>query len=46
MSNLNKETKTITLKQKFNSAGEEFLPERNLTNYNLVIAIGSTSNHC
>lgn len=44
MSNLNKETKTITIKPKFNSAGEEFLPERNLTYYNLVIAVGSTSN--
>lgn len=46
MSNLNKETKTITLKSKFNSAGEEFLPERHLNYYNLVIAVGSTSNHC
>lgn len=44
MSNLNKETKTITLKPKFNSVGEEFLPERQLNYYNLVIAVGSTSN--
>ena len=44
MSNLNKKTKTITLKPKFNSLGEEFLPERHLTYYNLIIAVGSTSN--
>lgn len=44
MSNLNKENKTITLKAKFNSAGEEFLPERHLSYYNLIIAVGSTSN--
>lgn len=44
MSQLNKETKTITLKPKFNNVGEEFLPERTLTYYNLVIAVGSTSN--
>jgi NADH dehydrogenase len=44
MSDLNKETKTITIKQKFNSVGEEFLPERQLIYHNLVIAVGSTSN--
>lgn len=44
MSNLNKETKTITIKPKFNSVGEEFLPERHFTYYTLVIAVGSTSN--
>lgn len=44
MSNLNKETKSITLNPKFNSAGEEFLPERHLNYYNLIIAVGSTSN--
>jgi NADH:ubiquinone reductase (H+-translocating) len=44
MSNLNKDTKTITIKPKLNSVGEEFLPERHLNYYNLVIAVGSTSN--
>lgn len=44
MSNLNKEEKTITLREKFNSAGEQFLPERQLSYDNLIIAVGSTSN--
>ena len=45
MSNLNKETKTITVKQKINSSGEEILPEREVKYDNLIIAVGSTSNH-
>ena len=45
MTNLEKESKTITLKQKLNNSGEEFLPERKVHYDSLVIAIGSTSNH-
>lgn len=46
MSNLNKDTKTITVKAKLNSLGEEILPEREVKYDNLIIAVGSTSNHC
>lgn len=44
MSNLNKDTKTITVKAKLNSFGEEILPEREVKYDNLIIAVGSTSN--
>lgn len=44
MTNLNKENKTVTVKAKFNSAGEEILPEREIKYDNLIIAVGSTSN--
>lgn len=44
MSNLQLDKKTITLKQKYNSAGEEIIPERHILYDNLVIAIGSSSN--
>jgi NADH:ubiquinone reductase (H+-translocating) len=44
MSELNKETKTVTLKQTYNMSGEEILPIRHLTYDNLIIAVGSSSN--
>lgn len=44
MCNLNKDTKTVTVKPKFNNSGEEILPEREVKYDNLIIAIGSTSN--
>lgn len=44
MSELNKETKTITLNPKFNNDGEVIIPERKIVYDNLIIAVGSTSN--
>lgn len=46
MCELNKETKTITLKPKCNNEGSEIIPERKIIYDNLVIGIGSSSNHC
>lgn len=45
MSELQKESKTIILKPKYNNNGEEIIPERKLIYNNLVIAVGSGSNH-
>ena len=45
MSELQKEFKTITLKPKFNNDGEVIIPERKIVYDNLIIAVGSTSNH-
>lgn len=44
MSELNKETKTITLKPKCNNEGSEIIPERKVVYDNLVIGVGSGSN--
>lgn len=44
MSELQRDTKTITLKPKSNIEGEQIIPQRKIVYDNLVIAIGSTSN--
>lgn len=44
MFSLNKDNKTLIVKSKLNSFGEEILPERKVKYDNLIIAVGSTSN--
>ena len=46
MSQLQRDTKKITLKPKCNSEGSEIIPERYIKYDNLVIGVGSGSNHC
>ena len=44
MNNLHQEEKSISLKKIYNQSGLEIIPERRINYYNLILAIGSTSN--